>query len=81
MDREWAELLNGENVNFELRLRRPFVAEKIVGGQKMEGLTWIVAAAYPEKADDGSVVGLLGCIYQPSEVGRGIPAKEDDGGH
>jgi hypothetical protein len=68
MDREWAKLLNGENVKFELRLRRLFVAEEIVGREKMEGFTWIIAAAYSEKADDGTVVGLLGCITDISRV-------------
>jgi PAS domain-containing protein len=62
MDREWAKLLGGEPVSFELRLRRPFVAEEIVPGEKVEGFTWILASAYPEKVDDGTVVGILGCI-------------------
>jgi len=62
MDREWAKLLGGEPVSFEMRLRRPFVAEEIVPGEKVEGFTWIIAAAYPERAEDGTVVGISGCI-------------------
>jgi hypothetical protein len=34
----------------------------------MEGFTWIIAAAYSEKADDGTVVGLLRCITDISRV-------------
>jgi signal transduction histidine kinase len=26
------------------------------------GPTWIIAAAYPEKAEDGTVIGILGCL-------------------
>ena len=63
MNREWAKLLDGEKVSFELRLKRPFVAEEVVGDEKVEGLLiWIIAAAYAEKAQDGTVVGILGCI-------------------
>jgi len=62
MDVEWAKLLAGETVSFELRLKTPFVAEELIGGEKVEGHTWIIAAAYAEKGDDGSVVGILGCI-------------------
>jgi PAS domain-containing protein len=62
MDLEWGKLLRGEPVWLELRLNHPFVAEEIVPGQKVEGPTWIIAAAYPEKAEDGTVVGILGCI-------------------
>lgn len=62
MDREWAKLLAGEHVNFELRLKRPFIAEEVVGGEKVEGFTWIIAAAYAEMDSDNKVVGILGCI-------------------
>ncbi|KAF8863038.1 putative histidine kinase M3YPp [Acephala macrosclerotiorum] len=62
MDQEWAKLLSGEPVSFELRLRPPFVAEELVGGEKVEGQTWIIAAAYPEQAEDGTVTGILGCL-------------------
>ena len=68
MDHEWVKILSGENVNFELHLRRPFVAEETVGGEKMEGFTWIITPAYPKKADDGTVVSLLGCITDISRV-------------
>ena len=62
MDREWTKLLNGETVNFELRLNRLFENEEIVPGIKGESHRWIIAAAYPERADDGTVTGILGCI-------------------
>ncbi|KAH8669640.1 putative histidine kinase M3YPp [Tricladium varicosporioides] len=62
VDREWAKLLQGDNVSFELRLRRPWVADEVVAGEKAEGSTWIIAAAYAEKAEDDTVLGVLGCI-------------------
>jgi PAS domain-containing protein len=62
VDREWSKLLGGAAVSLELRLKRPFVAEEIVPGEKVEGFSWIIAAAYPERADDGTVIGILGCI-------------------
>jgi len=62
MDREWAKLLGGETVSFELRLRRRFKVEETVGGEKVEGFTWIIAAAYAEKDQNGTVVGILGCL-------------------
>lgn len=62
MDEYWARLLKGEEASFELRLKRPFFASEIVGGEKVSGFTWIIAAAYAEKDSDGNVVGILGCI-------------------
>ena len=62
MDHEWGKLLGGATVSFELRLRNPFVAEEIVPGEKVEGFTWIIASAYPERDVHGSVIGILGCI-------------------
>lgn len=52
----WAELTKGETIpSFEIRLKRPYTPEEIVSGEKVEGDTWIIAACYPEKAEDGSV--------------------------
>ncbi|CZT04501.1 related to sensory transduction histidine kinase [Rhynchosporium agropyri] len=62
MAQEWAKLLSGEAVNFEIRLRRPFIAEDVIDGEQVEGYTWILAAAYPERSSDGIVLGILGCI-------------------
>jgi len=63
MDREWVKLLNGENVSFELRLRAKFGGDDIIHGEKMEeAATWVLAAAYPERADDGTVTAILGCL-------------------
>jgi len=62
MDVEWGKLLDGASVSFEIRLRRPFIAEELVGGEKVQGDTWILAAAYPECSAEGDVVGILGCI-------------------
>jgi signal transduction histidine kinase/DNA-binding NarL/FixJ family response regulator len=62
MDSEWEKLLHGEPVTFEIRLNKPFHAEEVQGDQKVIGPTWIIAAAYPEKAEDGTVIGILGCL-------------------
>jgi len=53
---------------FRAPFERAFVAEEMVSSEKMEGFTWIIAAAYREKTDDGTVVGLLGCITDISRV-------------
>jgi hypothetical protein len=62
MEVEWGKLLAGNAVSFELRLRKPFVAEELINGEKVEGCTWIIASAYPEKSDDGTVTAVLGCL-------------------
>jgi len=62
MNQEWTKLLQGESVSFEIRLKRPCVLEDLIDGEKAEGSTWILAAAYPERATDGTVIGILGCI-------------------
>ena len=62
VDKEWAKSTAGETVNFEMRLKRPFVAEDFDGGERIEGSTWIIAAAYAEKDINDQVVGVLGCI-------------------
>ncbi|KAJ5041797.1 uncharacterized protein L3040_005364 [Drepanopeziza brunnea f. sp. 'multigermtubi'] len=62
MATEWSKLLQGESVNLELRLRRQFNAEELVDGERVDGNRWILAAAYPERATDGTVIGILGCI-------------------
>jgi len=62
MDQEWEKLLRGESVSFELRLRHAFILEELIAGEKVEGSTWLIAAAYPERAQDGTVTGILGCL-------------------
>ncbi|KAH7379750.1 putative histidine kinase M3YPp [Cadophora sp. MPI-SDFR-AT-0126] len=62
MNQEWSKLLEGESVSFEIRLKRPFVPEDLIDGEKVAGYTWLLAAAYPERATDGTVAGVLGCI-------------------
>lgn len=62
MDVEWAKLGRGERVEFELRLKRPFLTQEYVNGEQVEGTTWIIASAYTDKRPDGSVKGILGCL-------------------
>lgn len=62
MDEQWAKLSAGAAVSFELRLRKPFSAAEIVGGEKVEGDTWILAAAYSQTHEDGTVSSILGCV-------------------
>lgn len=60
MDVEWAKLLSGETVSFELRLRSQFTG--VIAGEQVEGPFWIIASAYPEQDEDGTITGILGCI-------------------
>lgn len=62
MDEQWAKLGAGASVSFELRLRKPFNAAEIVGGEKVEGDTWILAAAYSQAHKDGTISSILGCL-------------------
>jgi PAS domain S-box-containing protein len=68
MDSQWGKLIAGEEVNFEIRLKRPFVTEELFGGEKITGPTWIIAAAYAEKSAEGEVTGILGCLTDISRV-------------
>ncbi|QSZ30945.1 hypothetical protein DSL72_000504 [Monilinia vaccinii-corymbosi] len=62
MDLNWKKLMNGESVSFEIRLRALFKGADKIGDEEIDGPAWIIAAAYPEKSDDGKVVGVLGCL-------------------
>lgn len=62
MDEKWTDLMNGEPISFEIRLTRIIEAEEVPGGEKISAPTWILASSYPEKAEDGSVVSVMGCF-------------------
>lgn len=62
MDAEWAKLGSGASVSFEIRLRKPFKATEVVGGEKVEGDTWILASAYSQRREDGTISSILGCL-------------------
>lgn len=62
MDIHWGKLLAGKATSFEIRLKHRFEVEEVVGGEKVQGYTWIIAAAYAEKNTRGDVVGILGCL-------------------
>lgn len=62
MDMEWAKLSAGASASFEIRLRKPFKAAEIVGGERVEGDTWILASAYSQTREDGTVSSILGCL-------------------
>jgi PAS domain-containing protein len=67
MDLEWAKLLSGETVSFELRLRKPWVSPEVVDGKNVMGVTWIIAAAFPEKGVDGKVKSVYGTLTDISK--------------
>lgn len=62
VDEEWAKLGAGASSSFEMRLRKPFKATEIVGGERVEGDTWILASAYSQKREDGTISSILGCL-------------------
>lgn len=68
MDREWAKLTAGDPVHFELRLKRPFETEESLNGESIRGETWILASAYADKNDDGTVKGILGALSDISRL-------------
>ncbi|GAB7329823.1 hypothetical protein MBLNU13_g01541t1 [Cladosporium sp. NU13] len=68
MDREWAKLTAGDPVHFELRLKRPFETDESLNGESIRGETWILASAYADKNEDGTVKGILGCLTEISRL-------------
>ncbi|KAK6614836.1 histidine kinase hhk13p [Botrytis cinerea] len=62
VDTQWKKLMDGEPVSFEIRLRALFKGADKIGDEEIDGAIWIIAAAYPEKAPDDTVVGVLGCF-------------------
>ena len=68
MNREWAKLTSGDSVHFELRLKRPFETEEALNGESIRGETWILASAYADKNDDGTVRGILGALSDISRL-------------
>ncbi|RDW82507.1 putative histidine kinase M3YPp [Coleophoma cylindrospora] len=77
MDIEWAKLLGGEPVSFELRLKSQFVPPEPANDDTFLH-TWIIAAAYPDKDESGNVVGILGCLTDISRQkwAEGIQARK-----
>jgi len=68
MDREWAKLTAGDSVHFELRLKMPFETEESLNGEPIRGETWIIASAYADKSEDGTVRGILGALSDISRL-------------
>lgn len=62
MDAEWAKLGAGASVCFEIRLRKPFKAAEIAGGERVQGDTWILASAYSQRREDGTISSIFGCL-------------------
>lgn len=51
----------GETLQFEIRLSKPFITDDFVDGQRLEGETWVAAAAHAEYKD-GQVVNVVGTV-------------------
>ncbi|KAI9645299.1 hypothetical protein NHQ30_006034 [Ciborinia camelliae] len=62
MDSQWKILMGGNPVTFEIRLTSLFKGDDKIGDQEINGPVWTISSAYPEKAQDGTVVGVLGCL-------------------
>jgi PAS domain S-box-containing protein len=80
MDLEWAKLTAGDPVHFELRLKRPFETDESLNGEAICGETWIIAAAYADKNQDGMVKGILGCLTDISRLkwAEGFQSRRTD---
>jgi len=79
-DQEWAKLTAGEPVHFELRLKRPFSTDETLDGENVSGDTVVLAAAYAEKSEAGTVKGVLGCLTDISRQkwAEGFQARRTD---
>lgn len=80
VDKEWSKVGRGEPVHFEVRLKRPFFTPERVNGEAVVGDTWIIASAYADKRDDGTVKGILGCMTDISRQkwSEGLQAKRTE---
>lgn len=58
---KWALMREGETLQFEIRLSKPFITDDFVDGQRLEGETWVAAAAHAEYKD-GQVVNVVGTV-------------------
>ncbi|KAL3423636.1 hsp90-like protein [Phlyctema vagabunda] len=67
-DERWAMLMEDQAlVRYEIRLKKPWT-KQIPGTDEMfEGATWVLASAYPEKNEDGSIRSIMGTITDISE--------------
>lgn len=71
MDEEWDSLtVAGTPVSFELKLKKPSMDLK--RKEHMTGQCWILAAAIPEKSEDGHVLNVTGCITDISFQKRSV---------
>jgi signal transduction histidine kinase len=65
-ERNFKLLEAGEAVRFEMMIKKPFIADDIIQGKRIEGETWILAAGYPIRNPDGSIRSIQGALIDIS---------------
>ncbi|KAK4495273.1 hypothetical protein PRZ48_013602 [Zasmidium cellare] len=58
---KWSLMQEGEALQFEIRLSKPFISDDFVDGQRLQGDTWVAAAAHAEYKD-GKVLNVVGTV-------------------
>ncbi|KAI5361122.1 Putative PAS domain, signal transduction response regulator, receiver domain, CheY-like superfamily [Septoria linicola] len=62
----WSQLVSGESVRYEARLKQKFIAGDALSGETIEAETWFLSAAYCVKSEDGSVSCIQGVLLDIS---------------
>lgn len=69
---QWKKLLAGEQVHFECRLDKQFLTDEVFGGERMQGESWVLVAAYAMRnqntdgTNKASMKGVFGCMVDIS---------------
>jgi PAS domain S-box-containing protein len=59
-------LAAGESVRYEAMMKKPFVANDVLQGKRIEGETWILMTGYAVKNADGSMKSIQGALIDIS---------------
>lgn len=65
-EEHFRQQFDGETVRFEVKLKKPWVAEDLVRGERIQGETWVLSAGYALRNPDGSVRALQGALIDIS---------------
>lgn len=59
---QWARLVTGETLKFEIRFAKPYATDDWINGERLQGTTWAAASAYAERDSEGNVKNILGTV-------------------